>query len=460
MADAEAGSEHHLAVLGQTSAGAPAVLLVPDGPGWRLPRLTSEDRASSETAELTRDARALLGADVSVLQCLLDAEANGGRARQQLHALEAHAARWTPPGGARWVAAAELDAAALTRPDLAAPLARWLDECGTGRFTARGRDWIRPGWRESAVAWVDAQLARAGLGRVTAIEQVKAWEYSQVLRLTAGDGVFYLKALCESAAREPELTRRLAQAHPAWMPDVVAVDAGRRWLLVRATAGPELLNVSDTAAWQETARRCARVQIAWTGRSGELQALGCPHWPVTAVAARLGPMLADGASLMAPCPEGLTGDELARLRRRAPELAEHCAELAALGVPDSLEHGDLWGTNVILGERGPVFIDWEDATVAHPFVTPSLLILTLPHSPAAPATAGLAARLRDAYLEVWQAEGPLRAWAAARLERAFDLAQRTAMLHYAVQFWLGAPLVETSWWVRTFAPFFLRRCLA
>jgi hypothetical protein len=34
------------------------------------------------------------------------------------------------------------------------------------------------------------------------------------------------------------------------------------------------------------------------------------------------------------------------------------------------------------------------------------------------------------------------------------------MIHYAVQFWLGGPLVETSWWVRTFAPFFLRRCLA
>jgi len=460
VAEPVARAEHHLAVLGR-DGGAPAVLLVPDGSGWGLPRLASDDRASAETSELTRDARALLGVEVSVLQCLLDVAASDGRPRQQLHALDTHGTAWTPPADARWAGPAELGAARLARPELAPLLGRWLDECRTEVFAAHGREWVRPGWRDRAIEWADRELARAGLGRVRAVEQVKAWEYSQVLRLAADGGDFYLKALCESGAREPRLTERLARAHPGWVPDVVAVDPGRRWCLARAVRGTDLMQSSDVTAWTRAARRFAHIQIAWAGRAGELRALGCPHWPLDAIAARIPPMLADAAGLLPPCPEGLTPGELDALRRRAPELAARCAELGAVGVPDSLEHGDLWGSNVILGEGGPVFIDWEDAAAAHPFVSPSLLLLTLPYSPAlSPAAASdLPARIRDAYLDAWQSDGPLCGWPAVRLERAFDLAQEVAMVHYAVQFWLGAPLVETSWWVRTFAPFFLRRCL-
>ena len=458
-------SEHFLGVLGQ-SGGDPAVLLAPDGAAWTLPRLTSEDRASSEVAELTRDARALLGADVSVLQCLADTPATAGQPRRQLYALEAHGERWTPPAGLEWITAAELKRVAFSPPELAAALAAWLDERAAGRFSARNREWVQPGWRDQALAWVDDVLAARGLGRIADVEQLKVWEYSHVLRLRGTRGVFYLKALCESAAREPGLTARLARAHPGWVPDVVGIDVDRRWLLMRATAGPELSQGSDGAAWEEAARRCARIQIAWVDRTAELHALGLPHWPLDAVARQIAPMLADGAALQVTTAEGLTDDELAELRRLAPDLGEQCRELAGLGVPDSLEHGDLWGTNVILAANGPVLIDWEDSTVAHPFLSPSLLLLTLPYAPAAAGAAEMPGRIRDAYLAEWHAASPLRGWPAARLERAFDLAQRAAMVHYAVQFWLGTapvsrvPIIETSWWVRTFAPFFLRRCLA
>ena len=460
MAEPVARVEHHLAVLGR-DGGAPAVLLVPEGSGWGLPRLASDDRASAETAALTREARALLGVEVSVLQCLLDVAASDGRPREQLHALEAHGTAWTPPAGARWAGAAAVRASTLSRPELAPLVARWLDECRADALAARGREWVRPGWRDQAIGWADRALARVGLGPVRAIEQVKAWEFAQVLRLGAGSGEFYLKALCESAAREARLTECLARAHPGSIPDVVAIDPDRRWVLARAVPGEDLMQASHADAWTATARRFARIQIAWAGRVDDLRALGCPHWPLDAVAARIAPMLADEACLLAPCPEGLTAAELDALRRRAPELAARCAELATIGIPDSLEHGDLWGSNVILGDGGPVFIDWEDATAAHPFLSPSLLLLTLPYSPALspPAASDLRPRIRDTYLEAWQSDGPLRGWPASRLERAFDLAQQVAMVHYAVQFWLGAPLVETSWWVRTFAPFFLRRCL-
>ena len=107
-----------------------------------------------------------------------------------------------------------------------------------------------------------------------------------------------------------------------------------------------------------------------------------------------------------------------------------------------------------------MIIDWEDAALAHPFFSPSLLLLSLDHTEALAHVPDARARIREAYLAPWRAAGPARAWPAGRLETAFDLAQRLAMLYYAVQFRRFAlPRIETSWEVRTFAPYFLRHLL-
>jgi hypothetical protein len=137
-----------------------------------------------------------------------------------------------------------------------------------------------------------------------------------------------------------------------------------------------------------------------------------------------------------------------------------CRELAALGVPPSLEHGDLWGVNVIAGARECVFIDWEDASVSVPFLSPFLLLASPEHAEVLAALPDARARIRAAYLKPWQRWAAAEGWRAGRLERAFDLAQRLAGVHYAVQFRrFTVPLIETSWEVRAFAPLFLRATL-
>ena len=57
-----------------------------------------------------------------------------------------------------------------------------------------------------------------------------------------------------------------------------------------------------------------------------------------------------------------------------PELVDACHALAASGVPDSLEHGDLAADEVILGEMGPVFLDWSDGSITHPFLSAASLL--------------------------------------------------------------------------------------
>src|SRR5262249_21796367 len=89
------------------------------------------------------------------------------------------------------------------------------------------------------------------------------------------------------------------------------------------------------------------------------------------------------------------------------------------------------------------------------------LLASLRHTEALTECPDAAARIRSAYLAPWRAWAAAQGWpAAGRLERAFDLAQRLAGAHYAVQFRrFSLPSIETSCEGRAFAPIFVRALL-
>ncbi len=447
-------SEHHL-VVGRPDAarGAPSVLLLRGPEGWALPRVELDEQRAADASLINRAARDLLGVEVSVLRCLRDDPS--GRARQQVHDLDVHGAPWAPPAHGRWLTRAELDTAALARPVQRAILAEWFSERYARHRPPDGRDWVLPGWRDEAIAWAERELARHGLPGVDEVEQVRVCEFSQVLRLHTADGDIYLKARPHSGASEPRLTQYLARHFPATMPTVIAIEAERRWLLMRASEGPALMDVADPSRWERGAEICARMQIECIGRAAELAALGCPVRSLDWLEGEIAPLLDDTPALQPADAEALTDAEVAEVRGLRSELQATCRELAARGLPLSLEHGDLWGVNVIAGERDCVLIDWEDASLAHPFFSVFLLLASLDHTEALAAVPDAQARIRSAYLGLWRQQAT-----TDRLERAFDLSQRLAAVFYAVQFRRFAlPWIETSWEVRAFTPLFLRALL-
>ena len=229
---------------------------------------------------------------------------------------------------------------------------------------------------------------------------------------------------------------------------------------MRATQGRELMEVGELARWTAAASTIADMQIDWLGGVDELAALGCARESMPGLEAEIGPLLGDATLLQPARADGLSDEEVALLHRRRAALEALCRELAGHGVPPSLEHGDFWAANVFAGEDAIVVIDWEDASVAHPFFTPALLLLSLRYTDALALVADATRLLREAYLEPWTRRGPLVDWSPRRLEEVFDLAGRVAMLYHAAQFRRSTAFVETSWEVRAFAPLFLRRLLA
>jgi hypothetical protein len=130
----------------------------------------------------------------------------------------------------------------------------------------------------------------------------------------------------------------------------------------------------------------------------------------------------------------MTAAQIARLRAIAPDLHAACAELAALGIPETLEHGDLWGTNIFLADDSGStfrFHDWSDSSLSHPFFS---LLLTL----------------HDVELAF-----PDMPDARDRLRDAFAMAQRLAPLDHALLYHRRIlPAMRAKWEMALMLPYF------
>ncbi len=348
------------------------------------------------------------------------------------------------PGG-RWVSRRALARLRFHHPADREALAAWRARGG------RRAAWMRPGWRARAVGWCERRIG-APAARLT---QLRAWESSTVLRLDTRRGRFYFKAVEPPCDHEPRLTRWLARRAPARVAPVVAVGGAGRWLLMREAPGHSLRASARLADWMRAAREYGRLQRALAAAPSRLRLLRGRRRDLGWLARQIEPMLADARGLEAGGRARLTRDEIARLRRLAPGLGARCRALARLGVPLALDHGDLWAVNVIVSRRGPIFLDWEDAVLAHPFWGAFMLPWSHGFWDRWGHRSAAASRVRAAYLEGWAGGVGI-----APHHEAFEHSRVLAPLHHAAIWWHDVlPHLRTSLETAALVPFFLRRVL-
>ena len=421
------------------------VLLIARGRRFDLPSVSVGRAHPGMVDEVIRAVRRRHGLAVSVLRTVArprDPRTGRPNVAMELELLGEAPARGR---GARWIRRGDLGALRLRRADDRAALARWRGE-GPGRAA-----WMRAGWRARAVAWVERRVG----GRAACVEQLRAWESSTVLRLTIGRGVYYLKAVEPPCEHEPELTRWLARRFPSRVAPVVAIGGAGHWLLMRAVTGRPLAECRRLAEWRGAAREYGRLQRALVGDGALERRLGHRRRDLGWLARTLGALLRDRRGLAVGGRARLTASEVARLRARGPALRARCRALARLGGPLALDHGDLWASNVIVGRRGPVFLDWEDAVLSHPFWGAFMLPWSWGFWNRWGHRSAAAASVRAAYLAGWTGRaGPERDRAA------FALAGRLAPLHHAAIWYRDVvPHLTTSLETAALLPFFLRRAL-
>jgi hypothetical protein len=270
--------------------------------------------------------------------------------------------------------------------------------------------WRDPAWLGEAAGWATDRLAEHGHGLLGQPEQTHVRPWSTVLRLPTSDGVFWFKANAIGTAHEGPLIETLARCAPGHVLEPLAVDVREGWLLLpdggttlRVAQGGE----TDIAHWEEILSDHAELQRDAAPHADELADLGVPDLRPERLPEIRADLLDDAAALRIGRPDGLTAEQRSRLLADSGRYARLCAELAAIGIPASVNHDDLHDNNVFVPARpGGHYraFDWGDASVAHPFTVLLVALRVVAHlhnlGPGDPALL----RLRDAYLEPWTGE--------------------------------------------------------
>jgi Phosphotransferase enzyme family len=199
----------------------------------------------------------------------------------------------------------------------------------------------------------------------------------------------------------------------------------------------------------------ADLQIELISHLAELRAMGCRVRGPHELRALIGPLIGDHAAHLRGTEHGLTSMEAHRSQQLHPRIEAACDELDMGGLPLALEHGDLWDSNVYVADDRVEFIDWTDASLAHPFFSLMPLPVSAGWDASLSRVPDAQQRIADAYLSKWSAYGT-----PERLRRALAVARPLAALHIAVTYWRGVARPHNQWWMERMVPFFLRLALA
>ena len=276
-------------------------------------------------------------------------------------------ADWSPPSGLAFGPVPE------TTPDVPWPIRPRADEllaelaANAPAPELRPR-WARRGWFARASAWMVAAAADAGRPLTAEPSPFFLRGISALLRAPTDGPDLFLKAVFPPFHAEPVLTRLLAERSPEAVPTVLAVEPDEGWLLVEDIGSAWVGDVPEADRPRALGRGAAAlvaIQRAFALDGGAIRTLldaGAPHRPladlVPSVAAAIGP---DGFGV---------GDALepARGRRVLDAVATAVARLEAVGLPESVVHGDFHSGNAALVEDRIVIIDWSDAAISSPAI--------------------------------------------------------------------------------------------
>jgi hypothetical protein len=260
-------------------------------------------------------------------------------------------------------------------------------------------------------------LAARGREVLDEIEDVRTWSLSCVLRAPTNVGPAYFKVGVDLPlfADEPRLARRLGELFPGHVPEVIAIDGERGWMLT-ADAGLAIGWDTPQEEWVAPFARCARMQRAAVDHVDGLLAAGCLDRDIQGLPAQLAALL-DDVDTLGVLPDGMA-TAVADLR---PRVAEACYRLQVCAIPATLVHGDLDVRNMATRNGSAVVFDWAEACVSHPFMDGLLpRHMSDPHA---------RERTREAILNAWLEYASL-----PRLREAWALAELVCPAHHLVSY--------------------------
>lgn len=414
------------------------ILLLESTDGWTLPYTGHEgfydDAQGWFHLHLQHEMRRQLGLYVTTLRYLTST----------ICEMEQHNPAQGAPAGAVWAARNDLETLTLAVPEHRQTLETWFTGArDTGSSSA---PWEQTGWFRQAATWLREEVARLGYTTLEDVEQVKVFVFGAVLRVQTDQGNFYFKALLPTVQNEPALILELAKGWPEHVPQIVAYDLERRWMLMRDFGGEAFVDFSSPR-YETVLRTYARIQVNQAACAERWLELGCPDRRLQKLPSLLTEVISAALVGEARAAAGLTDAQLKKLSKLLPNLIEKYRQLEKFAIPATLVQQDFQWSNMTIKDAGFTFFDWQDTVVSHPFFSMARFLDYLPvpdgvdpFSPALDHPDDTRRReLRDVYLEPWQ-----RVAAVNVLQDAFALTRELHPSYLAVRWFQNLALFASE----------------
>jgi len=368
--------------------------------GLSLPSVAIR-RGFRTVQELNAQILALWNLDVFSLGPLGMEASSNGHPSYPVHVVEIVRDDSLMPTSARWLRTSSVSGAGFLSPADVQTVRLWGREM---MHLDNSAPLGRPGCLAALRTWVTDALEPIGLHLGSQFLQLSASRSFSLVRFETDSRPVWFKAVGEPNTREFALTVLLSKSFPAFMPELLAVEARWNAWLAAEVPGPQLSDQKNTEAWSETARDLAALQIASVPLTEQLLDRGARDVRCPALCGRVTPFFAMLRDLMErqanPAPSPLSFADLDQLASRT---CEALSRLHEDGVPDSLGHLDLNAGNIIARNGATVILDWAEACVGHPFFTFAYLLEYLRRT--GHTSAATFSKLIRAYAKAWESRG-------------------------------------------------------
>ncbi|TYS67436.1 phosphotransferase [Sutcliffiella horikoshii] len=274
-----------------------------------------------------------------------------------------------------------------------------------------------------ALEWIKRKAKELNLSGISDQETIKATDISLVEKFTFQNATLYFKATGKSSEFEPSLTEELFLRNPKQTVEVIASHSDHPWMLMKELKGESLRKTKDKDCWKNCLQEYAHLQVKESKNLSRLVDIGVPD--------RRFAILKDEIELhlLDLCQTGLNRSETKQIMDIKEELLKMCDRMENV-VPYSLDHGDLHSGNIQVAGNGnePVFFDWGDAAVSHPFFSTRIFWHALDELIESESEwLDIVNEFKPYYLEPWREFAPL-----AELEKALELSDQLACVYRAL----------------------------
>lgn len=242
-------------------------------------------------------------------------------------------------------------------------------------------------------------------GSMQQIETVKQRPWSQVYRIRAVGGIVYFKICGIDRQHEVELLQWLEPEHAMIIPEVIALDAEKGWILM-ADGGVPLRELSQPEAYCDCTATLlsdyAKLQKYSLAHTDTLLKIQLPDHRLSRL-----PELVKNLLITGTRKEWFDQTLSNQVMDTLPNMKQLCQDLSGTAYSAALEHGDLHTGNILIKAGQPRICDWGDAWVTHPFCSLFPLLQASFSPERILAFSPETEKLINAYLEPWKQFAPL-----------------------------------------------------